>query len=218
MKFLFTSENLSVQVHPQDSAGGPGKTEMWYVLRADPGARLALGFDRRLTPDRVRAAALSGEIEALLRWYAPRPGDTFFVPAGTVHAIGAGLALCEIQQHSDVTFRLYDYGRPRGLHLEEALAVADFGCHPGPASPVELGDGRRLLIECPYFRTESIEVTGELIYSSGPGPELLVCLEGDLQFAGESCAPGQIWVAPAGARAFSIQPRNSARFLRTFVP
>lgn len=218
VKFLFTSDKLSVQVHPSDSASGPGKTEMWHVLRAAPGARLALGFERPLTLDRVRTAALSGEIEALLRWYAPQPGDSFFVPAGTVHAIGPGLALCEIQQHSDVTFRLYDYGRPRGLHLDEALAVADLGCHPGPATPVELGEGRRLLVECPYFRTESIAVTGAFPYPAGPRPELLICLEGEGQFDGEPFAPGQVWLVPAGADAFSIQPRTAARFIRTFVP
>ena len=217
LKFLFTSGKLSVQVHPGDSAAGPGKTEMWHVLRAQPGARLALGFQRPLALERVRAAALSGEIEALLRWYAPRAGDTFFVPAGTVHAIGAGLALCEIQQHSDVTFRLYDYGRPRGLHLDEALAVADLGCHPGPRTPVDLGGGRRLLVECPCFRTESIEVTSDSPCSAGPGPEFLICLEGQGQCDGEPYAPGEVRVVPAGT-AFAIQPRVGSRFLRTLVP
>ena len=87
VKFLFTSEKLSVQVHPPDSASGPGKTEMWHVLRAAPDARLALGFERPLGRDEARTAALSGEIEGLLRWYAVQPGDTFFVPVGTVHAL-----------------------------------------------------------------------------------------------------------------------------------
>jgi mannose-6-phosphate isomerase len=93
VKFLFTSQKLSVQVHPPDTAGPktvPGKTEMWHVLRAAPDARVALGFERPLGRDEARAAALSGEIEGLLRWYPAQPGDTFFVPAGTVHAIGAG--------------------------------------------------------------------------------------------------------------------------------
>ena len=94
VKFLFTSAKLSVQVHPPDSAAGPGKTEMWRVLRAAPDAAVALGFDQPLTRDQVHAAALSGEIEQRLHWYRARPGDTFFVPAGTVHAIGAGLVLC----------------------------------------------------------------------------------------------------------------------------
>lgn len=218
LKFLFTSDKLSVQVHPSDSPAGPGKTEMWHVLRAEAGARLALGFERPLSLDRVRAAALSGEIEGLLRWYEPHPGDTFFVPAGAVHAIGAGLVVCEIQQHSDVTFRLYDYGRPRPLHLDEALAVAALGCHPGPAAPADLGEGRRLLVECPYFRTESIAITGELLYSGGPKPEFLICIEGHGVRGGEPFAPGEVWMVPAGAEAFSVVPRRAARFLRTFVP
>jgi len=222
VKFLFTSEKLSVQVHPPDSAGPgktvPGKTEMWHVLRAAPDARLALGFERPLTREEARAAALSGEIEGLLRWFAAYPDDTFFVPAGTVHAIGAGLALCEIQQYSDVTYRLYDYGRPRELHLDAALAVADLGCHPGACAPVDLGSGRRLLAECPYFRTESIVVDGALTWAGGPRAELLVCLEGDGQFGDEAFAPGQVWVVPAHADAFTIRPRGGARLLRVRVP
>ena len=154
VKFLFTSESLSVQVHPPDTPAASGKTEMWHVLRAAPGARLALGFEHPLDEARAREAALSGEIERLLRWYTPRPGDTYFVPAGTVHAIGPGLALCEIQQYSDTTYRLYDYGRPRELHLDAALAVAKLDVYPGPTAPVDLEPGRRLLAECPYFRTE----------------------------------------------------------------
>lgn len=217
VKFLFTSEKLSVQVHPPDSAG-PGKTEMWHVLRAGPDARVALGFERPLDRDEARAAALSGEIEGLLRWYAAQPGDTFFVPAGTVHAIGAGLAICEIQQCSDVTYRLYDYGRPRELHLDAALAVADLGCHPGACTPVDLGGGRRLLVECPYFRTESITVADELSWASAPRAEFLIYLEGDGDFGVEAFAPGQVWVVPPQADAFSIRPRNGACLLRVWVP
>ena len=218
VKFLFTSEKLSVQVHPPDSAAGPGKTEMWHVLRAEPGAALALGFERPLDRGEVRAAALSGEIERLLHWHAVQPGDTFFVPAGTVHAIGAGVTLCEIQQHSDVTYRLYDYGRPRELHLDRSLEVADLGGHPGASRPVDLGKGRRLLAECPYFRTESIAVTGELPHAGGPRAELLICLEGNGQFGGAEFAPGEVWVAPAGSDPFVIRPREGARLLRTYVP
>jgi mannose-6-phosphate isomerase len=218
VKFLFTSEKLSVQVHPPDSAAGLGKTEMWHVLRAEPGAALALGFERETSRDEVRRAALSGEIEHMLRWYPVQPGDTFFVPAGTVHAIGAGIALCEIQQHSDPTYRLYDYGRPRELHLDRSLAVAHLGRHPGASQPVDLGEGRRLLVECPYFRTESLAVTREVSYAAGPRAELLVCLEGSGQFDGEEFAPGEVWVAPAGSDPFLIRPRGAARFLRTYVP
>ena len=130
IKFIFTAEKLSVQVHPADDYArlhhnSRGKTEMWHILAAEPGAQIAAGFRRPITSDELDAAARSGEIENLLQWFDARPGDTFFIPAGTVHAIGAGLTLCEIQQHSDITYRLYDYGRPRELHLDRAIAVSD---------------------------------------------------------------------------------------------
>jgi len=218
VKFIFTSGKLSVQVHPPDSSSGPGKTEMWHVLRAAPGGCLALGFIRPLNRDAARQAALSGEIERLLRWYPAHPGDTFFVPAGTVHAIGEGLALCEIQQFSDVTYRLYDYGRPRELHLDAALAVADLGCHPGASRPLDLGDGCRLLAECPYFRTESVALAADLSYPAASGAEILICLEGEGSLSGEELSPGRVFVVPAGAPRFDIRPRSAARLLRTSVP
>src|SRR6059036_2278069 len=103
VKFIFTSEKLSVQVHPEGESGF-GKTEMWHILGADPGAQIALGLQQPISPAQLRAAALSGEIEGLLRWIAVRPGETYFVPAGTIHAIGSGITLCEIQQNSDITY------------------------------------------------------------------------------------------------------------------
>src|SRR3954470_7243186 len=118
VKFLFTTEPLSVQVHPE------GKTEMWHILAAEPGAKIAAGFREPISEKRMRESALSGEIENLLEWFEARPGDTFFIPAGTVHAIGSGLTVCEIQQHSDTTYRLFDYGRPRELHLDEGIRVS----------------------------------------------------------------------------------------------
>ncbi|MGH9654009.1 MAG: class I mannose-6-phosphate isomerase, partial [Bryobacteraceae bacterium] len=124
VKFLFTSERLSVQVHPDDDYArrrhnSLGKTEAWYVLDAQPPGELAVGFREPLTPERLREVAQSGEIEQFLDWRKVSPGDLVFVPAGTVHAIGAGLTVCEIQENSDITYRLYDYGRGRELHLDD---------------------------------------------------------------------------------------------------
>ena len=129
VKFIFTSDLLSVQVHPDDEfawAHGDvsGKTEMWYILRAEPGARLAMGLRERTSRNRLREASVSGDVEALLQWFEVRPGQVYFIPPGTVHALGPGITLCEIQQHADITYRLYDYGRPRELHLDKAVAVA----------------------------------------------------------------------------------------------
>jgi mannose-6-phosphate isomerase len=129
VKYIFTSERLSIQVHPNDrqarERGLPrGKSECWYILDASPGATLGLGLKARTTAEALKEAALDGSIENLLNWHPVKPGDFFYVPAGTVHAIGADIMLLEFQQNADVTYRLYDYGRPRELHLTDGIAVA----------------------------------------------------------------------------------------------
>lgn len=130
IKYLFTSEKLSIQVHPSDddarTEGLPsGKEECWLVLDADPGAVLGIGTREVIGAHRLRTAALTGEIETLMDWKPVRPGDFYYIPAGTVHAIGGGVSLIEIQQNADITYRLYDYGRPRELHLDAGISVAD---------------------------------------------------------------------------------------------
>src|SRR3990167_1705670 len=133
VKYIFTSEKLSVQVHPgagQAPAGMSGKEECWYILDAEPDARIAIGFDSPLGAGELRSAAIDGSIEQLLTWHEVRPGDFFYIPAGTVHAIGAGISLIELQQNCDITYRLYDYGRPRELHLDAAIEVAQRDPHP----------------------------------------------------------------------------------------
>ena len=136
IKFLFTTENLSVQVHPNDEQaadlepGCRGKTEMWHILKAEPGAKLAMGLATDLTKDQLRSACEDGSVMELLRWVPAIPGETWFIPAGTIHAIGAGITLAEIQQNSDVTYRLYDYGRNRELHLTRGLAVSNLNSRP----------------------------------------------------------------------------------------
>jgi mannose-6-phosphate isomerase len=134
-KYLFTSERLSIQVHPNDEQarqrGLPrGKSECWYILDAEPGATLGLGLKRTCSPAELRAAALDGSIEQLLDWRPVRRHDFFVVPPGTIHAIGGGISLLEFQQNSDVTYRLYDYGRPRELHLDDGISVASCGPYP----------------------------------------------------------------------------------------
>jgi mannose-6-phosphate isomerase len=158
VKYLFTSEKLSVQVHPSDAQALPGeagKEECWLVLDAEPHARLAIGFEREVSAAEIAAAAADGSIEQLLTWHPARAGDLFYLPAGTVHAIGPGLSLVEMQQNSDTTFRLYDYGRPRELHLERALAVARGQPYPA-AHRRTIADGP-VLVDGPYFRLERIE-------------------------------------------------------------
>ena len=133
VKFLFTSEKLSVQVHPSNldaerlGLGNRGKDECWIVLDAQPDAKVALGLNGTYSVEAVKCAALDGSIEDMLVWHSAKIGDFFHVPAGTIHAIGPGLTLLEVQQNVDITFRLFDYGRPRALHLDHALQCAEMG-------------------------------------------------------------------------------------------
>ena len=127
-KYIFTSERLSIQVHPNDeqarARGLPsGKAECWYILDAEPDATIALGLTRDASAQELRSAALDGSIEQLMHWQPVSAGDFIFVPPGTIHAIGAGISLLEFQQNADVTYRLYDYGRARELHLNDSVAV-----------------------------------------------------------------------------------------------
>ena len=224
VKFIFTEEALSVQVHPEDEfarahENSAGKTEMWHILRADPGARLALGFREPMSPQRIRGTALSGEIEQLLNWIEVSPGETFLVEAGTVHAIGGGLALCEIQQFSDITYRLYDYGRPRELHLDKGMQVAHGGVHAGASVPVPAGDGWTLLAQSRYFRTEARNTEGSFEYRGlANRPQLAIVLEGQGRIGNEKFTAGEAWLIPAGTEPVSIKAQGPARFLRTFVP
>jgi mannose-6-phosphate isomerase len=163
LKLLFTSEPLSIQVHPDDefarSIGLPnGKTEAWYILAAGPDARVALGLKRRLTPQALRAAIKDGSIAHLTQWRPVATGDIIFVPAGTIHAIGGGIVLAEIQQHSDATFRLFDYGRKRELHEESAVAVSDAGPVQTQSGPRRLTTARTALIANPHFVIERVDL------------------------------------------------------------
>jgi mannose-6-phosphate isomerase len=156
VKYIFTSEKLSVQVHPNDEQAAErglprGKNECWYILDCEPDARLGIGLRTPLSPAALRQAAIDGSIEADLDWKPVAPGDFFFVPAGTVHAIGAGIALLEIQQNSDVTYRLYDYGRPRELHLDDAIGVSSTQPYGGPSSSGSRAPVDTVLLDGPQF-------------------------------------------------------------------
>lgn len=159
IKYLFTSEKLSVQVHPNDAqahaAGLPrGKDECWVILAARPDSTIALGTKAPTDAVALRAAALDGSIEALLDWKPVKAGDFIYSPSDTIHAIGAGLTLVEVQQNSDTTYRLFDYGRRRELHLEQGMNVAD--PNPFTIQPIigEVGPGRTILVEGPKFVLE----------------------------------------------------------------
>jgi mannose-6-phosphate isomerase len=159
VKLLFTSQPLSIQVHPDDSfarsMGLPrGKTEAWYVLSAAPGAAIALGLERSLTPQQLRQAIDDGTIADLVAWHPVSANDVIFVPAGTIHAIGAGLVVAELQQRSDATFRLFDHGRQRELHIDNAIKVARMGPADFKVESTRITDERMLLVSNPHFVLE----------------------------------------------------------------
>jgi mannose-6-phosphate isomerase len=220
VKLLFTSEKLSVQVHPDDvyaQAHGEarGKTEMWHILRAEPDARIALGLRETVLPvskEEVREAALSGKIVDMLEWKGAHAGDIIFVRAGTIHALGEGLVLCEIQQLSDVTYRLYDYQREpeRPLHLDDALAVSKLEVFTGQRSAAQTGAGRQLLAECEYFRTERLNLCGVSECTPSGRPALYVAIEGQGRIAGQPFSSGDAWFVAGDAQPFAVESADAA--------
>jgi mannose-6-phosphate isomerase len=195
VKYIFTSEALSVQVHPNDAqapAGHRGKEECWLVTSAEPGARLGIGFVRQLDAGTLRAAAQDGSIEGLLEWHAVQPGDFFYIPAGTVHAIGAGIGLIEVQQNSDITYRLYDYGRPRELHLDAGMAVAKGEPYADGLHRHLGASGEVTLVEGPHFRLDRLDgAPSDKVAARYAGPVLVIPLDGEAAIGSETVRPGQ---------------------------
>lgn len=200
VKYLFTSEKLSIQVHPDDKAArakgyARGKDEAWVVLAAEPDATIAIGTREVMTREELRAAALDGTIEDRMRWYSVKAGDVFYSPAGTVHAIGPGLTLVEVQQNVDLTYRLYDYGRPRELHLDEGIAASDPVPYVAPHIPREIEPGRCILADGPKFVLERWERSGAGRFRSGGRPAWLAPLAGGGRIDGGAFEPGGVWMA-----------------------
>ncbi len=183
LKLLFTSEPLSIQVHPDDafarSIGLPnGKTEAWYILSASPDAQVAVGLKRRITRHELRSSIKDGSIADLVQWRPVSKGDTIFVPAGTIHAIGGGIVLAEIQQHSDATFRMFDYGRLRELNEDYAVAASDAGPAQTQSSSRYLTDNRVLLIASPHLVLERISLPGDSSWALLAAPETWILVLG----------------------------------------
>lgn len=188
VKWLFTSERLSIQVHPDDNyarANGlkSGKEECWIVTHAEEGATLGIGLTRQMSPDELREAALSGDIETLLDWKAVQPGDWYYIPAGTIHAIGAGVRLVEVQQNADVTYRLYDYGRPRPLHLDEAMAVSITGAFAGAHGRIQAESDADDFVQGPGFSVSHL--SGSTDFVGNASRSLVIPLEGS--FSADEC-------------------------------
>jgi mannose-6-phosphate isomerase len=202
-KYIFTSERLSIQVHPDDRAARArglerGKSECWYILDAELQATIGLGLRRGISAGELRQAALDGSIEAHIDWLPVAPGDFFFVPAGTIHAIGAGISLLEFQQNADVTYRLYDYGRPRPLHLDDAVAVAHRAPYPAELAHHVSGEGVTLLVDGPHFRL--VHGRADMF---GDRRRWVLPLEGTVAAGGEVAAAGECLLLEPGERLTS---------------
>lgn len=215
VKYLFTSEKLSIQVHPSDAEAkamglAGGKEECWLVLDAEPGATLGIGTRRALTGEELRIASRDGSIEAMMDWKPVQRGDFFYIPAGTVHAIGAGVSLIEIQQNADITYRLFDYGRPRTLHLEEGVAVSKARPYSHRLQKRVDFSADQVLVDGPLFH---VRLTGDARDTlPGSGPLIVVPIEGrvSIEMDGStlSATPGEsLVIAPNAPMVASIGAR-----------
>lgn len=203
VKWLFTSEKLSIQVHPNDEQAQirgmlSGKEECWYIVDAVPGAVLGMGTSQPLTGEQLRAASLSGEIEQMMDWKPVKAGDYFYIPAGTVHAIGAGITLVEVQQHADITYRLYDYGRPRELHLDDGVAVSV----AAPYADSRAGHAamNQQLVDGPHFRLWYVNSSDALGSMGARGRRWIVPLCGEIVADGEVAGVGDCLLVEAGTK------------------
>ena len=216
VKWLFTSERLSIQVHPDDAqaharAMPSGKEECWYVVDAEPGAVIGIGTKRPLSGEELYAASLSGEIERLMDWKKVSAGDYFYIPAGTVHAIGAGISLVEVQQYADITYRLYDYGRDRELHLDDGVAVSS----ATPYTDIRSGHvatGKQL-VDGPHFQLWYVSDIDD-VPALPPSENIwIIPLSGHVQTDGEMAAKGDCIVTSDKAK---ITFSNDAKALVAF--
>ena len=229
IKFLFPKEKLSVQVHPDDDGAKQigqscGKTECWYVLKADPGAQVGLGLAPGTTREQLERAINETRAEKLLNWIDLHAGDLIYVDAGTVHTIGPGSVIVETQQNSDTTYRLYDYGRPRELHVEKGLTATKEKTRAGKIAPQALSNGDSRLIASPCFVIEKwhLERPRELATSSA-SPTVLVALEGCGVIESPGNQPvtftkGEAVVIPASLGEFQLRPQWQLECLSAQLP
>lgn len=242
-KFLFPEDKLSVQVHPDDdyaarheaAAGGVGKTEMWYVVSARPGAEVRVGLKPEVDTGVFRKAIAENTAENLLESVFVHTGDAIFVPAGTVHTIGPGMILCEIQQNSDITYRVFDFHRlgadskPRELHIAKAFDVIRFGKQHGGKVASAVGQGgtntEGMLVDCPYFSVIKVVISRPLHIANRSGRlELIVVLEGSGAIrtqpgnASLEYSRAQAWLIPGALDDCSYEPRETTTMLRVSMP
>ena len=254
VKFIFPADKLSIQVHPDDAyaslretaAGGRGKTEMWHVVFAKPGASLLLGLKPGVTREKFLEALQNNRLEDLFQRHSVQAGDTFFIPARTPHTIGPDMVICEVQQYSDLTYRVYDYGRvdpsgkSRELHIDKALAVMNFDpaaggeVVPRPWVNDRKDSGMNHLVDCPYFSVDRLDVDRMVhfkLVKPEPGKsrfQILVVLSGEGFLAWSPARhtqgsiplkPGECWFVPANTfEGYSIRSQGRLSVLTASVP
>lgn len=206
IKVLDCAEVLSVQVHPPAHAAaalaGEPKTEMWHIIEAEPGSSIFAGLKRGVTRDAFEAALRSGDVASCLHAIPTKAGDTMFIPSGRVHAIGGGNLIIEVQQNSDTTYRVFDWGRPRELHIEQSLASIAFDDpEPGLAEP----DGETL-VACPHFRVRRVSLDAPRPVVPAGTFAVVACLEGRVACAGRAFGRGAFFLVPAGLRECELVP------------
>lgn len=231
VKFLFPQQRLSVQVHPDDAAaravgGQSGKTECWYVVEAGRDAQMGVGLQAGVTREQLRVAIASQQAEHLLNWIGVRGGELIYVDAGTVHAVGPNAVIVETQQNSDITYRLYDYGRPRTLHLEAGLAAMHETTGAGLVERSRSAVGETL-VASPCFVIERLPLEQPLrlarVASECRSAQVLVMLSGQAVLESDDAAPlvmarGAAAIVPATTAAFVLRPQGSAELLRMRLP
>lgn len=235
IKFIDAADNLSVQVHPDDEWAqknyeSAGKTEMWHVIDADEGAGLYVGFKKGVTKKQYLQAVEEGTVDQLLKFYPVKKGDTFFIPAGTVHAIGAGVLLAEIQEASDITFRIFDWnrvdamGNPRELHTEEAIQVLDFKQEkPFKIEYEEQMNASTTVVRSEFFNLNMITLDKPIqkMYMKIDSFILYICLEGEVHFVSdgihEEVKKGECILIPASIPDMNIVPTEKSKLMEVYM-
>ena len=236
VKFIDARDWLSVQVHPDDETAirlglDNGKTEMWYINDAEEGSQLISGFSKKINQKQLLERLGDGTLGEVLNYEKVRTGDVFFMPAGRIHSLGPGILLTEIQQTSDATYRIYDWGRtddagnPRELHTDKALQALDFDVYPSYRNPyVQRHNETSTLISCPYFTTNLVELAQALQknYEELDSFVIYVCLEGKFLMKHDNGDPvevtkGEAVLIPAAIDVVQLFPHEPSRFLEVFV-
>lgn len=236
IKFIDASDDLSIQVHPDDSYAKEhhqayGKTEMWYILQADEGAELITGFSKEITKGEYITALNSGNLKNILNIEKVTEGDVFFIPPGRVHAIGPNILLTEIQQTSDLTYRIYDWGRlgndgkPRELHTDQALDVIDFNVYKNYKTNYKLNpDKTSNILKCPYFTTNILEFATPVNkdYNLIDSFVIFICIQGNFEIKYNhndmvKIKFGETVLLPSVLKNISLIPQGKAKLLEVYI-